>query len=313
MIKKRTQAQGRNWCMTINRNPKDFYDHLEALYQDNSTKIRYVCGQLEVADTGQEHFQGYIQLLQCRRLNWLKANINRGAHYEVQRGNNQQARDYTLKEESRIEPFIEHGSFNKGKGTRTDIVEFKDAILKGAKQAELLEKYTMCMAKFPKFYSLVRALNRPERTKELIVRLNYGGTGLGKTRYAYDNFPLLYSIPLTSSSLWFDGYDLQETVLLDDFAGAASKVSLNYTLQLLDRYPVQVPVKGAYTWWMPTLIIITTNIHPKKWYSWTQRQGQYSALMRRITEIWYFEEGSVLMLEDEQRQEFIDHENFGEY
>ncbi len=192
------------------------------------------------------------------------------------------------------------------------MIEFKDAILKGARQVELLEKFTNCMAKFPKFYSLVRALNRPERTKELTVRLNFGATGLGKTRYAYDNFPLLYSIPLTSSSLWFDGYDLQDTVLLDDFAGAASKVSLNYTLQLLDRYPVQVPIKGEYTLWMPTLIIITTNIHPKKWYDWRTRRQQYAALMRRITEICYYEEGEdPAMLEDDYRSDFIDNEDYG--
>ena len=133
--RKKRKIEGRNWCMTINRNPKDFYDHLESLYEDNSKVIRYVCGQLEVAETGHEHFQGYIQLLRCKPLSWLRNNVSDTGHYEVQRGNNKQARDYTLKEESRIEPFQEYGTFCKGQGTRTDIVEFKDAILKGAKRS----------------------------------------------------------------------------------------------------------------------------------------------------------------------------------
>ncbi len=300
------RLRSRTWCFTVNNNARAFYDGLRRYYEANIDSVRYICGQLERASTGQLHFQGYIQLLSQRGLSWLKDNVDRGAHFEKQRGTNTEAKDYCNKADTRQLPFIEFGEFTKGAGARMDLIAFKKEIQKGVTQKDLLENYTMCMAKFPKFYNLVRGLKRPTRTNELTVRLNFGDTGLGKSRYAYDNFPLLYAIPLTSSSLWFDGYDLHQTVLLDDFAGASSKVTLNYTLQLLDRYPVQVPVKGGFTWWMPDLIIITTNIHPRLWYKWEDRQGQYKALMRRITEIFLYEEGEDERgIQDEDREDFI--------
>lgn len=301
------RLRARNWCLTVNNNPRVFYDGLRRFFESNSDTIRYICGQLERAATGQLHFQGYVQLLSARGLSWLKDNVDRGAHFEKQRGTNTEAKDYCNKADTRQLPFLQFGEFCKGAGARMDLIAFKTEIQKGVTQKDLIENYTMCMAKFPKFYNLVRGLKRPNRTDDLTVRLNFGGTGLGKSRYAYDNYPNLYAIPLTSSSLWFDGYDMHQTVLLDDFAGSSSKVTLNYTLQLLDRYPVQVPIKGGFTWWMPNLIIITTNIHPRSWYKWDNRHEQYPALFRRITEIFIYEEGEdpFGLEEEEDRIEFI--------
>ncbi len=307
MARVTVRAKGRLWCFTENTNARTFYDALGVLFGSHPRHIRYICGQMERAATGQNHFQGYVQLLTSQAMSWLKNNISRTAHWEKQRGTNIQAKEYCSKDDTQTAPFVEYGTFSKGKGARMDVVAFKDAILKGTTQVELLEEYTMCMAKFPRFYGMGRGLNRPKRTNELTVRLNLGDTGTGKTRYAYDNFPKLYSIPLTSGTMWFDGYDLQETVLLDDFAGALSKFSLTNTLQLLDRYPIQVPIKGGYTWFMPTLIIITSNLHPSKWYKWEDRAEQYSALLRRITEVFFYEQGEdpIGLLEDD-REEFND-------
>ncbi len=296
----------RKWCLTVNTNAREFYDELEELYNEHSTKIQYICGQLEEATTGQVHFQGYCQLKRTQRMSWMKNHINDGAHYEKQRGTNCQAREYCMKEETSLEDFIEFGRFIQGQGTRSDLTTFKVAILSGKRKIDILDQFINEMARYPKFYSMVRALKRPARTEDLVVRLNYGATGLGKSRYAYDNYgDDLYVIPITSSTLWFDGYDLQTVVLLDDFAGAASKVSLNYTLRLLDRYPQQVPVKGSFTWWMPNLLIITTNIHPRLWYNWDKREQQYSALLRRITEVyWYRTDAAPLGLVGDDRLNF---------
>ncbi len=296
----------RKWCFTVNADAIGFNARLEQVYTQHDNVINYICGQLERATTGQIHFQGYCQLKRTQRLSWMQNNVNLGAHYEPQRGTNIQARDYCHKEETQHDNFKEFGTFCEGQGKRTDLVSFRDAILSGSKKIDLLDTHLPEMARYPKFYSMVRALKRPTRTSDLIVRLNYGATGLGKSRFAYDNYSEdLYVIPITSSTLWFDGYDLQSTVLLDDFAGAASKVSLNYTLRLLDRYPQQIPVKGAFTWWMPNLIIITTNIHPRNWYKWEGREGQYKALLRRITEVWWYRLGTgPLRLIGEDRGDF---------
>ena len=121
------------------------------------------------------------------------------------------------------------------------------------------------MAKFPKFYDTVRSLARPVREIDLEVRLNFGDTGTGKTRYAYDIFGNnddFFVLPISNGTIWFDGFDGHLVVLIDDFTGAASKMPLCNTLRILDRYPIQVPIKGGHQWFMPNLIIVTSNVHP---------------------------------------------------
>lgn len=65
-------------------------------------------------------------------------------------------------------------------------------------------------------------------------------------------------------------------------------MSLSYLLQLIDRYPIAVQVKGSYAVLAATKIIVTTNIHPLLWYDYARREGQYKALARRFTKVSVF-------------------------
>lgn len=95
--------------------------------------------------------------------------------------------------------------------------------------------------------------------------------------------PLTFCRIPTVSGYWFDGYMGQECVLLDDFDGKASKWTLAQTLSILDRYPLNAPTKGGFTFWKPKEVWVTTNIHPRKWFEWENRENQYDALKRRFT------------------------------
>lgn len=124
------------------------------------------------------------------------------------------------------------------------------------------------------------------------MKLFFGEPGTGKTRQAMADAPSpeeFYRFPLMNSgSFWLDGYDNHPYVLIDDFAGAASHMTLCALLQLTDRYAAQVPVKGSFVWFNPETIVITTNIHPRRWYKWEERESQYAALQRRVTETLMF-------------------------
>lgn len=115
------------------------------------------------------------------------------------------------------------------------------------------------------------------------VILLYGPTGCGKSRWAR-GLEGVYITPLGGDG-WFDGLDGHDNIVLDDFAGAASKTSLNDVLRLLDRYVERVKVKGSFRFWKPKLTVITTNIHPYEWYNWDGREAQYPALQRRFTTV----------------------------
>ncbi len=282
-------ARLRNVCFTLN-NPT-------APVLFNEEKMDYLIMQLEVGEEGTTHIQGYCELKTQQRLNAVKALLGGPTvHIEARRGTQQQAIDYCKKDDTRA-PGSEPKEFGtpKKQGKRNDINAFRDAIILGKRERELIldDDYCPTVAKYPKLYAKIAAMDPPKRTEDLEVTLLIGPTGLGKTRYVIDKHlddPLFYRIPLSNGTMWYDGYDKHTSVLMDDFAGAASHMTLVTLLQLLDRYPVQVPIKGGHTWYLPTHIYLTSNILPAEWYKWDKRLPQYDALARRITKVLVFQQ-----------------------
>ena len=140
------------------------------------------------------------------------------------------------------------------------------------------------MARYPKMYTDLHPL--PLKRKPLKVYLLYGPPRTGKTFWFFENCNpnSWWRCPLSNGTQWYDGYHGQQWVLLDDFAGDMPLVRL---LQLLDPYPLLVPVKGGFTDFSSVEnIVITTNIHPADWYDWYRggkdRSVQYESLADRL-------------------------------
>lgn len=302
-------SKSKFWCFTENDNPNSFRNSIEARWDEWKSEVTFICGQLEVASTGQRHFQGYIQLRVSKPLSWLRNNISATAHWEIQRGTAQQAYDYTKKndETTVADTFLEKGTFVAGKGgagARTDIHNFVNAIKSGATQRELIEDETQVevFAKYIKLHDRVRSLYPMKRkSEEFKVSLYYGAPGTGKTRKAKDENPDIFEVPISNGTLWLDGYDGHEVVLWDDFMGKGSKMSLDNTLKYLDRYSRQVPIKGSHTWYIPNHVIVTSNYHPRAWYNWENRGESWKALCRRFHEVIVFEEtGEQVTIDPEE-------------
>lgn len=230
--------------------------------------------QKEIGDSGTPHFQGYVKfskktrkpslLLPEMAAHWLRCDANYAA--------------YCQKEDTRIEgPWIVNSARTQGK--RSDLVECAELLKAGKSMLVVAESYPSQVIRYQQHFRRFQALYPPQRTKDLEVHLFTGKPGSGKTRAAYEMDPLLFALPV-GKDLWFDNYTGQSTVLIDDFAG---NVGLTQLLQILDRYPVQVPVKGGFVWWCPNVIIITTNVPLTQWYDYNARQDSLAALKRRIT------------------------------
>lgn len=295
-------SRSKFWCFTENNNPDSFRGALGL-----KEGIKFICGQLEIASTGQRHFQGYVQLTVSKPLSWVRNNISDTAHWEISRGSSTSARDYCKKVDETTVPdtYVEFGEFtitDGRRGARTDINAYRDAIVGGATKRTLIETQPLEMAKYDRFYHTVRSVFKPKRVREteFKVVLYYGDPGTGKTRKAYEDFPDLYEVPVSNGPLWMDGYDNHEVVLIDDFMGRGSKMSLDNTLKLLDRYVRQVPIKGGHTWWMPETIIVTTNYHPRAWYKWDNRESSFAALARRFHEVYVFEDEDQIAQDPEE-------------
>lgn len=284
---KNMPAKVRFWVFTDN-----VVGAAQPRWKELPSGVRYIIYQVEKVE--HEHLQGYVELISGQRLSWVKKNISSTAHWEIRHGTQQEAIAYCKKDESRVSGPYELGVPSKGRGSRTDVIAFRDAIKSGKRRRDLFEEQPLMMARYYKFYDHYKRTIVPERSEDerFKVMLFYGSTGTGKTRKVYkewgksNNFRRL---PCNNGTMWFDGYDMHKYVLLDDFAGAASHISLVMLLQILDRYPIEVPVKGSFTWWLPIKIVVTTNLHPRNWYKWENRESQYLALKRRFTAVFDFD------------------------
>jgi len=283
--KKKQEAPSKHWCFTWN-DAEDRYTY-EDIIDKLGSACDYLVFQQEVGEEGTKHYQGYAEFTKEQRLTSLrKLTFPVKPHWEKRRGTREQARDYAMKEETRVDgpwvsgqkPWRDAKALTKNK-YREDINAVALMAKEGATDAEIFEEHPGITMQFLSHIQKARFIFKPVRTTDLKVVLLYGPPGTGKTRFFWDKFPDGWSVPV-GKDLWFTGYGGQKNVLIDDFAG---NIGLTQLLQILDRYPVQLPTKGHHVWWCPDNIIITSNCHPCNWYDYKERQDSYAALERRIT------------------------------
>lgn len=240
---------------------------------------RYIVFQLERAATGREHFQGFIQLNQQTRFNAVKTLLP-GCHLEKRRGTPEQAAAYCKKSASRISGPWEAGAMEQGK--RNDLIACRDAILLGKRGRDLWDDNFTCMAKYHRAMDRYISLCSAPRSWKTQVHVYWGDAGAGKSRKAFEEAPGAY---VHDGSQWFDGYQDHEDVIIDDYTGS---IQLDVFLKLLDRYPMQVPVKGGYVNWVPRRVFITSNLQPVEWYPKATGQ-QHAAIARRLDTVVFYE------------------------
>lgn len=281
----------KNWCFTIN-NPSDKEIHLFRIDGLPST-VSYCIWQVERGEEGTRHVQGFVQFSAKKRLAQVKKleytytldsvptvlKLFDRAHLEPMQGTAEQARDYCKKEDTRIEGPWELGHITT-KGKRTDLEDAYNAIVRtgdwSAGGAKISLKYASgCIKAASKF--------PPPMREDLKIICIKGDTGIGKTYWAWHTFPDLFSPYYGNSGIWWDGYEGQETILLEEYRG---QLPLQKLLQVLDPYPLRLEVKGGCVPARFKFIIITTNTHPNDWYQ--DKPGQFTrdkereALARRL-------------------------------
>ncbi len=110
----------------------------------------------------------------------------------------------------------------------------------------------------------------------------HGPTGTGKTRcvYGIEGLDNVYTPLYSHSKLeWFENYDADEVVLIDDFR--PNMCSFDMFLRLLDRYPMLVNIKGSSRQFLARKIYITSPLAPLKCCeAWTDEDP--AQLLRRI-------------------------------
>lgn len=282
----------RNFVFTLNNYTEEQVGRLKAYagacLQENPKF--YMCFGKEVAKSGTKHLQGCCLLSKQVSFGTLfKAPYPFAkSHVLRMRGTPKQASDYCKKDGNFFEcgTCPNTGNAKSTKGARHDILGVVKKIKDGATDKMLLDEHPIETFKFLRNIRAVQALVKPVRTQPLEVVLLYGPPGAGKTHAVYEHAPDLFRMPV-SKDFWMDNYQQEDTVLIDDFNG---NVGLTFILQVFDKYPIQIPIKGGFVWWCPKFIFITANTHPCNWYDYSSRQDSYKALARRFTKVLKFSE-----------------------
>ena len=284
-------AQSKYWVFTIN-NPTPLDDPF--LWEVHHADIvAYAKWQYEIGANGTRHIQGHVVLQSRKRLNGVRL-LNDRAHWEVRRGSFEQADAYCSKTESR-----EHGPFAvdeildivggphsfgvapaEGRGDRNDLLGVKRVIDEGGNLLDCFEADFASTVRHHRGFMLYKRLRvGSNRTWLTTCTVYFGESGAGKSKRALEEGgPKAFWLPRPEGDRpWWDGYDGQEVIVIDDFYGWLKR---DFLYRLIDRYPLNLEVKGGSVPMQAKHVIFTSNKHPKEWYP---RVG-LGALKRRMVD-----------------------------
>lgn len=270
----------RKYCFTCFKMDIDF----NIVYNDYKEFIRFlVIGKETCPNTKKEHYQGYIQFFEPVRTPKLQWIIGNKCHCESQRGTDFQASNYCKKDNK----YVSFGKPSK-QGQRTDLEDLRRLINKGATHSkcykEHFSSYTRYRHNLDKYRETI-LYEKAKKWRNVDVKILSGPTGCGKTsKYLYDDkgnyLEDVFNINCSelTDRCWFDGYEGQTTLILDEFR---NDIKLGKLLSLLDGHICRLQIKGGVTYALWNKVIITTNL--KKFEIFPNiRKDMIDPLWRRV-------------------------------
>jgi len=276
---KMSGLRSRNWCFTLN-NPVS--DDIPEMFEQKGAL--YGVWQKEEGEQGTPHLQGYVMFSETKTMSAvLKMVAPWKPHLEKRRGTHAQAKAYCEKTKGRLAGPWSFGEEPAGQGKRNDLAALKRALDEGLSEVRIADSDDL----FPVWVKHFKAIERYKRLKSeksrnwaTITQVLYGPPGTGKTRWVHEHAgPDAYWLkkPGQGQTAFFDGYEGQEDVVIDEFYGW---LPFDLLCRMCDRYPLMVDTKGGMTNFYPRRIWITSNKHPNEWYP---RMG-LGAMERRLSE-----------------------------
>ncbi|UYD39163.1 MAG: replication associated protein [Wigfec virus K19_513] len=307
-------SQWQGWCLTHYGASEKLHDMFTTGV--NAGTIKYGIYQLELCpSTQKEHQQAWIYLNKKKtfggiRKICIKAGLT-SPHIERQRGTNDEARKYCMKEASRKPDSLpmEYGEVPNERGEQNVLKPMWKAIKDGKTKKEI-------MTEFPEEYSRYRnGVNdlltsrdhgEGKQRKMPIVIVIWGDTGTGKSHLAHD-IMMSETVPFmmvqggeppaggvsvtgvsqkyasaTYEGIYLNGYNGEKKMIINEFTG---QIPLEKLLQICDKWPYTVNIKGGSTPMNAELIVLTSPIHPKFWYDPNIEKGQLARRINKTIEL----------------------------
>ena len=270
--------RSRNYCFTLNNYTEEELSSLEKI------KCKYIIYGRETGNKGTNHLQGFIIWDNAKSFNATKKQLSQRTHIEICKGTPYDNFVYCSKDGS----FIERGERPErvGQGKRNDMLAIKKAIAQNIQVKKMLQNDMILNHQQLRFAEQLEKYYERKRNWKPVVKWYWGETGTGKTKTAYEEFLAKAEDPddiyfSMDTGKWWEGYDAQPYVIIDDMRGDFLK--FHQLLKLLDRYPYKVECKGASRQFLATEIIITSCVPPEELYP--NLGEQVEQLIRRIDNI----------------------------
>lgn len=245
----------RNVCFTLNNYTEEEFQALKS-YDKN----KYYCIGREVGkEKGTPHLQGYLEFKDQVRGKTLKKKFPRASFYErYENSTPEQASAYCKKDGN----FEEGGKIND-QGHRTDLEAIVNTINQTSNLREIAIAHPTTYIKYhsgvEKYRNLCHFTHRTEAPRAFWL---YGKSGVGKTSYVINKHQNYY---MKNSSQWWDGYEQQEAVLIDDY-DIDHSITFREFLRLVQDAKHSVQVKGSMINFNSPYIYVTSEFHPDHYF-----------------------------------------------
>jgi len=281
----REPRPSRNWIFVIN-NPDTTGGGVDPLQWE----CKYLIYQRERGAEGTIHYQGYVMFREAKSRRTLKNTLSMTAHWEPAKSGPEYNITYCSKEDTRIAGPFEKGTRPLGQGKRTDLDVCREMIIQGKPEVQIADEHFQTWCKYFKAFERYRRLKIPFRDWQTTVEVYWGPPGSGKSSKAQRTYPGAYWLPQPKNNeVWWDGYEGQEVVVIDEFYGWLKH---SFLCRLCDRYPLLVETKGGHVAFTARKIIITSNKPPTEWYKFGlgALERRFSAPIGEVTYIGYSDE-----------------------
>lgn len=253
----------RNNCFTLNNYTEDEYESIKCWAFD------YIVVGKELGEEKTPHLQGYVEWGRSVRFQTLKK-LNGRIHWEKRMGTPDQAATYCKKEGN----FWESGLISE-QGKRSDLEQVVDMIKNKKSKDEIAENFGSTFVKYHKGIECLINSMQKDRTEPPFVTWLWGKAGTGKTRTPVEKHVSHY---IKDGTMWWNGYQQDEAIIIDDFDGHWPYRDL---LRLLDRYKYQGQTKGGYVKINSPYIYITCEYPPSHFWS----GNELDQVLRRINSV----------------------------
>lgn len=188
----------------------------------------------------------------------------------------EKAAEYCMKDASCVtDEFGNKARYEYGKiepqGKRNDLVDLLVEVSEGSSLKEVAKKYPATYVRNYRGIDNYKSLMTESRNWEMYVEIVWGDSGVGKTRYVVSK-ELETGLYIKPEGQWWDGYNGEEAVLIDDCVWSGicvteqkvAGIPISEWLKIMDRYPYKVPVKGGYREFVSKRIYFTSMYDPVK-------------------------------------------------